>query len=78
MNRKEKRLFARTWLENEDKIEYADLMDRMEAGDLRSIVLTYVIQQYDAESPDDNPQEMERLRSYYTQPLKFQKEILSL
>lgn len=77
MNRKEKRQHARTWLEGNDKKEYTDLMDRMEAGDLRSIVMTYVIQNYGADSPNDH-QEMERLISYYTQPLKFQKEILSL
>ncbi len=77
-SRKAQRKIVKTWLETTNKVIYTDLMDKMEAGDLRSMVLVYAVQKFKGAEPPKDTTEVATLQMYYSQPLKFQKEILTL
>ena len=78
MTIKKKRQIAKSWLETPAKQEYAELMDKMEANDLRSIILKHAIQHYHGETAPSQTKEVIRLKNYYSHPLMYQKEILTL
>ena len=53
-------------------------MDKMEAADLRSLIIGHAIQKYRGNKPVEKDDHFKKLQSYYSQPIKYQKEILVL